>query len=288
MAGEETTRPCFTMSGGRCNGDQVTSTPATDLDNGRNPEDARELPLSQQESQAAYNNLVCFDCGVAFAFAEAFQDHMTTHTTRIPGKTREPASDKEWNQIQNTAIVCHLCGAAFTDMDTFQRHNAGHENKENIPSQSGHTTPAEKEDLQPLPEMQGGPSNAMQGASCAGVQQDTARVPEETGEAAWNQRENQAATREQVRRLCGFLFAHMGAFQEHTADHLLGKRQTCPVCGKLFMFHYLLKRHIPTHGLESLACGVCGKKIYDKGILMKHTLPCNVGTQDREAVEGYP
>ncbi|XP_054920485.1 uncharacterized protein [Dermacentor andersoni] len=288
MAGEETTRPCFTMSGGRCNGDQVTSTPATDLDNGRNPEDARELPLSQQESQAAYNNLVCFDCGVAFAFAEAFQDHMTTHTTRIPGKTREPASDKEWNQIQNTAIVCHLCGAAFTDMDTFQRHNAGHENKENIPSQSGHTTPAEKEDLQPLPEMQGGPSNAMQGASCAGVQQDTARVPEETSEAAWHQQENQATNRIQECHVCGFGFTDAEAFQKHAADHSLGKNHSCPECGKLFKRHWPLTRHLGTHGEPSFECGVCGKKYYTKDGRKRHMLSCRVGAQESEAVEGSP
>ncbi|XP_072141574.1 uncharacterized protein [Dermacentor andersoni] len=196
MAGKETARPYFTMSGGSCNVGQGTSSEASDLDNSR--------------------------------------------MSPPPQSVRDEA------------------------------------------------TVARNETARPYFTMSSGHCNVAQSTSSAPSDLDESRVPEETGEAAWNQRENQAATREQVRRLCGFLFAHMGAFQEHTADHLLGKRQTCPVCGKLFMFHYLLKRHIPTHGLESLACGVCGKKIYDKGILMKHTLPCNVGTQDREAVEGYP
>ncbi|XP_075527271.1 zinc finger protein PLAGL2-like [Dermacentor variabilis] len=119
----------------------------------------------------------------------------------------------------------------------------------------------------------------MSSSSC-NVDQGTSRVPEETREAASQQRDNQAANRIQECQVCGFGFTDAKAFQKHAADHWLGKNYNCPECGKLFMKNYQLTRHLSTHGEPSFECGVCGKKFYSIDARRFHMISCHVGVQD--------
>ncbi|XP_072141722.1 uncharacterized protein [Dermacentor andersoni] len=112
------------------------------------------------------------------------------------------------------------------------------------------------------------------------IPEETDRVPEETREAAWQQRENQATNRMQECHVCRFGFTDAEAFQKHAADHSLGKNHSCPECGKLFKTRWHLTRHLGTHGEPSFECRVCGKKYYTKGGRTRHMLSCRVGAQD--------
>ncbi|XP_075527270.1 zinc finger protein PLAGL2-like [Dermacentor variabilis] len=147
---------------------------------------------------------------------------------------------------------------------------------------------AGKETARPFSTMSGGSCSIGDGTSSAATDLDFGRVPEETREAAWHQRENQAANRIQECQVCGFGFTDAKAFQKHAADHLLGKNHNCPECGKLFMKNYQLTRHLSTHGEPSFECGVCGKKYSTKDYCKRHMLSCRVGAQDGVAVEGSP
>nr|XP_054920742.1 zinc finger protein 80-like [Dermacentor andersoni] len=147
---------------------------------------------------------------------------------------------------------------------------------------------AGKETVRPYLTMSGGSCDVDQGASSAATDLDFGRVPEETREAAWQQRENQAANRIHKCHVCLFGFTDAEAFQKHAADHSLGKNHHCSKCGKLFMQNYQLTRHSGTHGEPSFECDVCGKKYHTKGTCRRHMRSCRIGAQDREAVEGSP
>nr|XP_054920488.1 putative transcription factor Ovo-like 1 isoform X1 [Dermacentor andersoni] len=196
MAGKETARPYFTMSGGSCNVGQGTSSEASDLDNSR--------------------------------------------MSPPPQSVRDEA------------------------------------------------TVARKETARPYFTMSSGHCNLAQGTSSAPSDLDESRVPEETREAAWQQRENEAAKGMQMCHVCRFAFTDTEAFQKHTADHLLGKTNNCSECGTLFKKPWNLKRHLLSHGEPSFECGVCGKKYCRKDDLEKHMVAWHVGAQDWEAFDGTP
>nr|XP_054920495.1 zinc finger protein 559-like [Dermacentor andersoni] len=170
MAGKETARPYFTMSGGSCNVGDGTTSAASDLENSRKSPPPRSV---RDEATVA------------------------------------------WKETPR---------AYFT-------------------MSSGHYSLA-------------------QGTSCAPSDLDEPRVPEETREAAWHQRVNQAANRIQECRVCWFAFTDTDAFEKHTADHVLGKTYNCSDCGKLFKRPSHLTRHLRTHGESSFPCSVCGKKFH--------------------------
>ncbi|XP_070381362.1 zinc finger protein 418-like [Dermacentor albipictus] len=106
------------------------------------------------------------------------------------------------------------------------------------------------------------------------------RVPGETREAAWQQPDNQAANRIQECQVCRFVFTNTEAFQNHTADHSLGKNKNCAECGKLFMTSRVLTRHLLLHGEPSFQCGLCGQKFHRKDRLKNHMLAWHFGSQD--------
>nr|XP_054920764.1 zinc finger protein 2-like isoform X2 [Dermacentor andersoni] len=139
---------------------------------------------------------------------------------------------------------------------------------------------AMKETAGPHFTMSSGSCSVDLGTSSAATDLNHGRVPEETREAAWHQRENQAADRIQVCRVCRFAFTDREAFQKHAADHLLGKNKNCPECGKLFMASWLLTRHLLSHGEPTFECGLCGQKFYRKDGLKNHMLVWHVGSQD--------
>ncbi|XP_054920494.1 zinc finger protein weckle-like [Dermacentor andersoni] len=141
-------------------------------------------------------------------------------------------------------------------------------------------TVAQKETARPYFTMSSGHYNLAQGTSSAPSDLDESRVPEETREAGWQQRGNQAANIIEECRICGFALADMEDFEKHAADHLLGKSNICSQCGKLFAHPWLLTRHLRTHGEPSFECGVCGKKFYRKDVRKKHMLARHAGAQD--------
>ncbi|XP_054920741.1 uncharacterized protein [Dermacentor andersoni] len=79
--------------------------------------------------------------------------------------------------------------------------------------------------------MSGGSCNIAEGTSSAATDLDQSGVPEELREAAWHQRDNQAANRIQECRVCRFVFTNTETFRKHAADHSLGKNKNCPECG---------------------------------------------------------
>ncbi|XP_065312304.1 zinc finger protein 555-like isoform X2 [Dermacentor albipictus] len=291
------------------------------------PEGARELPLGQQENLAADANLVCFKCGIAFNFSEAFQDHMTNHMIGMPAGTQQAEAECEGHYAGSSSNTCRACGKVFTEKWSLQRHllthtgrvtMAGKETARPYLTMSGgscnvdqgtssaasdldnsgkspppwsvrdEATVARKGTARPYFTMSSGHYNLAPGTSSAPPYLDGSRVPEETGEAAWQQRENPAANRVHKCDVCQFGFTDAEALEEHVFDHWLGKNHNCSKCGKLFAHNYHLTRHLGTHGEPSFECGVCGKKYHTKGACRKHMRSCRVEAQDREAVEGSP
>nr|XP_054920499.1 zinc finger protein 221-like [Dermacentor andersoni] len=147
---------------------------------------------------------------------------------------------------------------------------------------------AGKETVRPYFTTSGGSCSVGQGTSGAASDLNHGRVPEETREAEWHQRENLAVNGIQVCHMCRFGFTDIAAFRKHAYDHSLGKKHNCSQCGKLFMKPYQLTSHLGTHGEPSFECGVCGKKCYTKDGRRSHMRSCHVGAQDREAIEGSP
>nr|XP_054920184.1 zinc finger protein 418-like isoform X2 [Dermacentor andersoni] len=139
---------------------------------------------------------------------------------------------------------------------------------------------AGKETARPYLTMSGGSCNIAEGTSSAATDLDKSGVPEETREAAWHQRENQAAERIQECRVCRFAFTDAEAFEKHTADHMLGKTHNCSEFGKLYMTSGNLTRHLRTHAERSFECSVCGQKFYSKDSCKNHMVACRVGAQD--------
>ncbi|XP_054920737.1 uncharacterized protein [Dermacentor andersoni] len=140
-------------------------------------------------------------------------------------------------------------------------------------------TVAGEETARPYFTISSGHCNLAHGTSSAPSDLDKSRFPEETREAAWQQRENQAANRIQECSVCRFVFTDTKAFQKHAADHLLGKNY-CYECGKLFMKPWDVKRHLRTHGEPSFECSVCGQKFYSVDARKYHMLSCHVGVED--------
>lgn len=148
---------------------------------------------------------------------------------------------------------------------------------------------ADKEAIRPFFTMSGGSCNLAQSTSSAATDLDNGRVPEETTEAERHQGENQAANIIQECELCGFAFPNAKAFQNHIADHLLGKDKQCSVCGKLFMDTTHHAEHYRVHtGEQPFECSVCGKKLSYKSSLKKHMLVYHKSAQGRNGVEGPP
>nr|XP_050023452.1 zinc finger protein 699-like [Dermacentor andersoni] len=139
---------------------------------------------------------------------------------------------------------------------------------------------AGKETDRPYLTMSGGSCNVDQGASSVATDIDFGRVPEETREAASNQRENQAANRILQCHACRFAFTDMKAFKNHACGHSLEITHNCSDCGKLFKTPWSLARHLRTHGEKSFECGVCGKTFYTKDGHETHMLLFHVGAQD--------
>nr|XP_054920500.1 zinc finger protein 500-like [Dermacentor andersoni] len=139
---------------------------------------------------------------------------------------------------------------------------------------------AGKEPARPYFTMSGGSFKVDQAASSAASDLDNSRVSEETRDAAWHQRGNQAAARIQECRVCRFAFTDAEAFEKHTADHMLGKTHNCPECGKLYMASGNLTSHLRTHAEPSFECSVCGQKFYNRASRRNHMVACHVGAQD--------
>nr|XP_050023138.2 zinc finger protein 556-like [Dermacentor andersoni] len=139
---------------------------------------------------------------------------------------------------------------------------------------------AGKETARPYLTMSGGSCTVDQGASSAAPDLDFGRVPEETREAAWQQRENQAANRILQCHGCRFAFTDMEAFKNHACDHSLEKTHNCSDCGKLFKTPWGLAMHSRTHREQSLECGVCGKTFHTKDGHETHMFLFHVGAQD--------
>nr|XP_054920185.1 putative zinc finger protein 840 [Dermacentor andersoni] len=139
---------------------------------------------------------------------------------------------------------------------------------------------AGKEIAGPHITMSSGSCSADQGTSTAATDLNHGRVPEETREAAWHQRENPAANRIHKCHVCRCLFTNMEAFEKHAADHSLGKSKNCPERGKSFMTSWLLTRHLLSHGEPPFECGLCSPNFYRKDGLKSHMLAWHVGSQD--------
>nr|XP_054920200.1 zinc finger protein 596-like [Dermacentor andersoni] len=103
MAGKETVRPYFTMSGCNCNVGEGTSSAASDLDISRVRGETREAARHLPDNQAANRNQECHVCRFGFTDTEAFQKHTADHSL---GKNHN----------------CSECGKLFVSTETLRRH----------------------------------------------------------------------------------------------------------------------------------------------------------------------
>nr|XP_054920493.1 zinc finger protein 2-like [Dermacentor andersoni] len=143
MAGKETARPYFTMSGGSCNVGQGTSSEASDLDNSRKsppPRSVRdEVTAARKETPRPYFTISSGHYNLAQGTSSAASD---LDESRVPEETREAAGHQRDNQAANRKQECDVCRFTFTDMKAFEKHVADHSlGKKHICSECGKLFP---------------------------------------------------------------------------------------------------------------------------------------------------
>nr|XP_054920786.1 zinc finger protein 2-like [Dermacentor andersoni] len=127
MAGKETARPYFTMSGCNCNVGEGTSSAASDLDISRKSPPRRsvrdEATVARKETARPYFTMSSGHYNLAQGTSSAPYD---LDECRVPGGTRQAAFHQRDNQVASRIQQCGVCRFVFTDTKAFQQHAAHH------------------------------------------------------------------------------------------------------------------------------------------------------------------